>query len=259
MKYGIGHLSVAPCRAEASDSSEQVTQLLFGETIKVYEKKRSWYRVKTAHDNYECWMDENQFQFITQREFESFNAEKPKVVSDLVEILSKEDGSELMTILMGASLPHIENNLVDVKDGIWKFEGNTIDSNVVHSKQKIAENAFMLLNTPYQWGGRSPFGIDCSGFVQLVYKLNGIFLPRDASQQASMGQALSFIEEAEEGDLAFFDNDEGKITHVGIILSNNRIIHASGKVRIDKLDHQGIFNQEKRDYSHRLRLISSIY
>ena len=259
MKYGIGHLSVSPCRAEASDSSEQVTQLLFGETLKVYEKKKSWFRVKTVHDNYECWMDENQFKFITQREFEALIETRPQVVSDLVEVLSKEDGSELMTVILGANLPNIENNLVDVKEAVWKFEGNKIDANTVHPKEKLAEHAFMLLNAPYQWGGRSPFGIDCSGFVQLIYKLNGVFLPRDASQQASMGQALSFIEEAEEGDLAFFDNDEGKITHVGIILSNNRIIHASGKVRIDKLDHQGIFNQEKRNYSHRLRLMSSIY
>jgi hypothetical protein len=248
-----------PCRAEASDSSEQVTQLLFGETIKVYEKKRSWYRVKTAHDSYECWMDENQFQFITQREFEQLNEKKPFVVSDLAEVLTKEDGTELMTVLMGSNLPNIKNKIVDVKEATWKFEGNSLDSNETQEKGKLTENAVMLLNAPYQWGGRSPFGIDCSGFVQLVYKLNGIYLPRDASQQASMGQALSFIEEAEEGDLAFFDNEEGNITHVGIILSNNRIIHASGNVRIDKLDHQGIYNQEKRDYSHRLRLISSIY
>ena len=259
MKYGIGHLSVVPCRAEASDKSEQVTQLLFGETLKVYEKKRSWYRIKTAHDSYECWMDENQFKFITQREFEKLNSEKPLVVSDLAEVLTKEDGSELMTVLMGSNLPNLENKIVDVKEAVWKFEGSCTNTNVIHEKKKLTENAFMLLNAPYQWGGRSPFGIDCSGFVQLIYKLNGIYLPRDASQQASMGQPLSFIEEAEEGDLAFFDNEEGKITHVGIILANNRIIHASGKVRIDKLDHQGIFNQEKRDYSHRLRLISSIY
>ena len=259
MKYGIGHLSVAPCRAEASDRSEQVTQLLLGETIKVYEKKRSWYRVKTVHDGYECWMDENQFQFINQREFEDLNNKKPIVVSDLVEVLTNTEENSMMTILLGCNLPNLNNDIIQINEQKWNFEGSTIDSGVVHPKSKIAENAFMLLNAPYQWGGRSVFGIDCSGFVQVIYKLNGVSLPRDASQQAEMGQALSFIEEAEEGDLAFFDNDEGTITHVGIILSNNRIIHASGKVRIDKLDHQGIFNLEKRDYSHRLRLISKIY
>ncbi|MBL4709182.1 MAG: C40 family peptidase [Flavobacteriales bacterium] len=259
MKYGIGHLSVVPCRAEATDRSEQVTQLLFGETVKVYEKKRSWFRVKTAHDNYECWMDENQFQFITQREFEELNTIKPTVVADLVEVMNNPDSNELMTVLLGSNLPKLNKDKVQIKDTMWNYEGSSIRTDIVHSKQKIAENAYMLLNSPYQWGGRSAFGIDCSGFVQLIYKLNGVFLPRDASQQASMGETLSFIEEAEEGDLAFFDNTEGAITHVGIILSSNRIIHASGKVRIDKLDHQGIFNQEKRDYSHRLRLITKIY
>lgn len=251
MKYGIGHLSVIPCRAEASDSSEQVTQLLFGECIKVYEKKKSWYRIKSAHDNYECWIDENQFQFISQELFDELNSKKPNLVGDLVSVMSKDTG-ELMPVLLGSNLPA-------EKVQEWNFEGHRISTSQVAGKDKICEHAFLLLNSPYQWGGRSPFGIDCSGFVQLVYKLNGVFLPRDAYQQAEMGQALSFIEEAEEGDLAFFDNEEGKITHVGIILSNNKIIHASGKVRIDKLDHQGIFNSEKRDYTHRLRLISKIY
>ena len=259
MKYGIGHLSVVPCRAEASDKSEQVTQLLLGETIKVYEQKRSWYRIKTAHDNYECWIDENQFIFISQREFEILNNSKPHVITDLVSIASLESNQEMMTVLMGSNLPHFNRGAFKIADKALNFDGITQSTKQVLEKSKIAENSYLLLNSPYQWGGRSPFGIDCSGFVQLIYKLNGIFLPRDASQQAVMGQALSFIEEAEEGDLAFFDNEEGKITHVGIILSNNRIIHASGKVRVDKLDHQGIFNLEKRDYTHRLRLISKIF
>jgi len=116
----------------------------------------------------------------------------------------------------------------------------------------------MYLNAPYLWGGRSPFGIDCSGFTQVIYKLNGFKLPRDASQQATIGETLSFIEESESGDLAFFDNEEGNIIHVGIMLENNNIIHASGKVRIDKIDHQGIFNSETNTYSHRLRLIKKI-
>ena len=116
----------------------------------------------------------------------------------------------------------------------------------------------MYINSPYLWGGRSPFGIDCSGFVQLVYRMNGIQLPRDASDQAKIGQTLSFIEEAEEGDLAFFDNNEGDIIHVGIMLEDNRIIHASGKVRIDKIDHQGIYNVDTKQYSHRLRIIKAI-
>ncbi|MEQ8623984.1 MAG: C40 family peptidase [Vicingaceae bacterium] len=260
MKYGIGHLSVVPCRAEASDKSEQVTQLLLGELIKVYEKKnKSWFRVKTVHDNYECWMDENQFLLISQREYEALLTSKTPVVSDLIQGLSHKNSGEIMTILFGSNLPHHEKQTITLGKDNWKYDGSYQQIDKLKPKEKIAENALLFLNAPYQWGGRSPFGIDCSGFVQLVYKLNGIFLPRDASQQATKGQALSFIEEAEEGDLAFFDNEEGQITHVGIILANNRIIHASGCVRIDRLDHQGIYKEEKRDYSHRLRLIAKLF
>jgi len=260
MKYGIGHLSVVPCRAEASDKSEQVTQLLLGELVKVYEKKnKSWYRVKTVHDNYECYMDENQFLFISQREFETLSKSKPPVVSDLIQGLSHSNSGEIITVLFGSNLPHLREHNIILGSDQWKYDGGIQLIDKIKPKEKIAENALLFLNAPYQWGGRSPFGIDCSGFVQLVYKLNGILLPRDASQQATKGQALSFIEEAEEGDLAFFDNEEGLITHVGIILANNRIIHASGCVRIDRLDHQGIYQEEKRDYSHRLRLIAKLF
>ena len=123
----------------------------------------------------------------------------------------------------------------------------------------IIENAFLYMNSPYLWGGKSPLGIDCSGYVQMVYAMNGIDLPRDAYLQAEIGQSLSFIEEAEEGDLAFFDNDDGKIIHVGIMLKDHRIIHASGKVRVDRIDHQGIFRNESNDYSHSLRIIKKIF
>jgi len=260
MKYGICHLSVVPCRSEASDKSEQVTQLLFGELLKVYEKKSSWYRVKHQSDGYECWIDEKQFRFIAQREYESILDSKPNVLGDLAEVVSNCQNGERMSILIGSQLSGYRS-----KDQILEFADQKFELASKHpvslellSKDRLKDTALLLLNSPYQWGGRSPFGIDCSAFVQIVYKLNGIQLPRDASQQAKMGQSLSFIEEAEEGDLAFFDNEEGAITHVGILLDGNRIIHASGKVRIDKLDHQGIFNRELNDYTHRLRLISKI-
>ncbi|HAV55466.1 MAG TPA: hydrolase Nlp/P60, partial [Aequorivita sp.] len=136
------------------------------------------------------------------------------------------------------------------------FEGKLISG--ILPKEHIIETALLYLNSPYLWGGKTPFGIDCSGFTQMVYKLNGYKLLRDASQQATQGEALSFIEESEPGDLAFFDNEEGKITHVGIIMKENYIIHAHGKVRIDRLDHSGIFNYEMRGHTHKLRVIKRI-
>lgn len=260
MKYGICHLSVVPCRAEASDKSEQVTQLLFGELIKVYEKKSSWYRIKHQNDGYECYIDEKQFLFIKQKEFELIKETRPNVLTDLADLISHKASGERMSILIGSQLSGFstKDNSLNFSNQEYHIEGSFAEKLTPKPKNSLKDHALLLLNSPYQWGGRSPFGIDCSGFVQLVYKLNGIQLPRDASQQAKMGQALSFIEEAEEGDLAFFDNEEGLITHVGILLDSNRIIHASGKVRIDKLDHQGIYNQEINDYTHRLRLIAKI-
>ena len=115
------------------------------------------------------------------------------------------------------------------------------------------------LNAPYLWGGRSPFGIDCSGFTQLVFKFAGIKLQRDAYQQGGQGSIINFIEEVQPGDLAFFSNDEGAIIHVGIMLKDNRIIHSSGKVRIDKIDHFGIYNAETKKHSHLLKLIKRMF
>lgn len=257
MKYGICHLSVVPCRFEPFDTSEMVTQLLFGETVKIYEeKKKDWRRVKTAYDDYDCWIDEKQITYISKEEFEAIN--QAVVSSELIQVVQNES-SELMTpITIGSSLPEFTDNQFKIGDQTYSFTGQTVNTQQTIGKENIVQNAMMFLNSPYLWGGRSPFGIDCSGFSQVVYKLNGVKLPRDASQQAEIGQTLSFIEESESGDLAFFDNDEGNIIHVGIMLENNRIIHASGKVRIDKIDHQGIFNVDTGDYSHRLRLIKKI-
>ena len=139
---------------------------------------------------------------------------------------------------------------------MYEFNGLTTPGFV--KKEKITENALIYLNAPYLWGGRTPLGIDCSGLTQMIYRLQGIDLPRDAYQQAKVGTTLSFIEESEPGDLAFFDNEEGKVIHVGIILKDNHIIHASGKVRIDRIDQQGIFNSEIGNHTHKLRLIKSI-
>lgn len=257
MKYGVCHLSVVPCRFEPFETSEMVTQLLFGETVKLYEeKKKDWRRAKTAYDDYDCWIDEKQITFITEQEFEAINLSK--LSGELVHVVESKDTGLITPICIGSSLPNINKKNIQIGNQKLSFTGQTIDTSKKIDKALLVQNAMMYLNAPYLWGGRSPFGIDCSGFTQVVYKLNGFKLPRDASQQAEIGQTLSFIEESESGDLAFFDNEEGNIIHVGIMLENNRIIHASGKVRIDKIDHQGIFNIDTGDYSHRLRLIKKI-
>ncbi len=257
MKYGICHLSNVPCRLEPADTSEMVTQLLYGETVKIYEeKKKDWRRAKTAYDNYDCWIDIKQVTIITEEEFNTINSDF--VSTELVDVIEKE-GSKIVTpISLGSTLPNFNNSTINFAEEDFSFEGGFVNTLNGLAKENLVGNAMMYLNAPYLWGGRSPFGIDCSGFTQVIYKLNGFKLPRDASQQAKIGETLSFIEESESGDLAFFDNEEGNIIHVGIMLENNRIIHASGKVRIDRIDHQGIFNVDTNTYSHRLRLIKKV-
>lgn len=258
MKFGICHLSVVPCRVEPSDKSEMVTQLLFGETVKIYEEKRAdWRKIKTTYDDYECWVDKKQIIEISEEEYKQINISS-FVSSDLVHIIKNEINNEVTPIVIGSSLPNFSSDILKFNNQTFAFDGAQIDTSSQEDKSKLVEHSFMFLNTPYLWGGRSPFGIDCSGFSQILYKLIGVKLPRDAYQQASIGQTLSFVEEAEAGDLAFFDNEEGNIIHVGMVLEENKIIHASGKVKIDKLDHQGIYNVDTNRYSHRLRLIKKI-
>lgn len=248
MQYGICNLSIVPLRFEASDKSELVSQVLYGDLFKIIDVRKSWVKIRLAFDKYEGWIDHKQYLEITKEEYTKLNKEPLKLVSDLIEHV-QDSNQQLYPISLGASL-----NALTVLN--HKFEGNF--TQIKHPKPHIIDTSFLYLNAPYLWGGKSPFGIDCSGFTQMVYKLNGYKLLRDASQQATQGQALSFIEESEPGDLAFFDNSEGVIIHVGIIMKDNYIIHAHGKVRIDRLDHTGIYNSEKQIHTHKLRVIKKI-
>ncbi len=248
MKYGIIHLSIVPIRLEPSDTSEMVTQALYGESIKILEKRKKWSRIRLMFDGYEGWMDNKQIIQIEKELFEDLSSETPILSADLVNFVTDEV-QQLQSVVLGSNM-----NVLSLLS--HKFEGHTISGQ--KPKSALVETALLYLNTPYLWGGKSPFGIDCSGFSQMVYKLNGYQLKRDASQQATQGEALSFIEESEPGDLAFFDNSEGSITHVGIILKDHYIIHAHGHVRVDRIDHTGIFNVDQKQYSHKLRVIKKI-
>ncbi len=248
MKYGLCNLSVVPLRAEPSDASELVSQVLYGELFKVVEQRKKWSRIRLFFDKYEGWVDNKQILLISEEEYRTLKKESPIYATDLVDIVTTKE-NQLLSIFLGCQV----NNC---KFLTHTFEGKSISEKL--PKEKIINTAILYLNSPYLWGGKTPFGIDCSGFTQMVYKLNGYKLLRDASQQATQGEALSFIEESEPGDLAFFDNAEGLITHVGIIMEDNYIIHAHGKVRIDRIDHTGIFNYEAREHTHKLRVIKRI-
>ena len=253
MKYGISNLSIVPMRDEAADHVEMVNQILFGEHFKILESRKKWSKIRLSHDNYEGWISNKQWIEITEEDYKQLEKDVSTITTDVLDIITKE---QPQPIVIGSILPFYKSGHALLNNEMYQFDGLTTTGFV--KKEKLIENALMYLNAPYLWGGRSPLGIDCSGFTQMVYRLQGVDLPRDAYQQAEVGTTLSFVEKSEAGNLAFFDNNEGKITHVGIILENNHIIHASGKVRIDRIDQKGIFNTEIGTHTHKLRLIKSI-
>ena len=253
MNYGISNLAIVPMRNEAADQSEMVNQIIFGEHFKVLEIRKKWSKIRLAHDSYEGWICNKQWIEIEGDIYKQLDKEVAVITTDILDIITK---NRPKPIVIGSILPSYKSGHALINNEMYQFDGLTTPGFI--KKEKLVENALMYLNAPYLWGGRSPLGIDCSGLTQMVYRLQGINLPRDAYQQAELGTSLSFVEESEAGDLAFFDNTEGKITHVGIILEENYIIHASGKVRIDRIDQQGIFNTEIGNHTHKLRLIKSI-
>jgi len=248
MQYGISNLSIVPLREFPQDTSEMISQVLYGEHFKILEQRKKWSRIRLAFDNYEGWIDNKQFVEISKENYLMIDKLKPQYSLDLVEMVQNQK-KQLLTLPIGSAVHST------------KYLKHDYDGNCISGKQKkshLIDTALNYLNAPYLWGGKTPFGIDCSGLTQMVYKINGYSLLRDASQQATQGEVLSFIEESEPGDLAFFDNDEGNITHVGIIMDDNYIIHAHGQVRIDRLDHTGIYNSERRTHTHKLRVIKKI-
>lgn len=238
MTKGICNVSIAPLRADSSDKSEIVSQLLYGESADIIEVKDNWTKILTHYDNYEAWMDTKQISAVSD---EFLTSRKTNLVKEPFQSTMTESGKVLLS--MGSEV---------------NFE-TTAPTRGHDLSESIVNCAKEFLNVPYLWGGKSFFGIDCSGFTQIVYKIYGIKIPRDTYQQAELGEALTFIEEAKPGDLAFFENSEGRIIHVGFILADQKIIHAHGKVRIDSLDSTGIFNKDQNRHTHKLRFIRSYF
>ena len=256
MQYAACQVSIAPMRAHPSDKSEMVSQLLFGEAVEIQDSKDTWRMGSCAWDGYAGWVDAKQLTPLSEEEFNACQQHQTLSLS-LVEGLMASD--HFVPLTMGAVLPRYDGLKCSLGGQSYQFSGPVVTPGPQQLGIKwIVKIARRYLNAPYLWGGKSPFGIDCSGFTQMVFKTAGIRLFRDANQQVVQGRAIDFAEQCQSGDLAFFDNGRGHITHVGIILPECHIIHASGKVRIDKLDHFGIFNSEQNRYTHQLRIIKRL-
>ncbi len=251
MPHLVCIVPVCPMRSIASHRSEQVSQLLFGDVVEIIAVDGDFVQVKYLFDDYEGWCQRSQLAEININQFDNSIELLNSDVANEVQVNSKR-----MLIPLGCSLGNLQNN-----SALWemyniKYLGNLIEpKNHLHDTVLLKDIAMLFLNTAYLWGGRSIFGVDCSGFCQTVFRFIGIPLLRDAYQQASQGEAIGFLQEVKLGDLAFFDNPEGKITHVGMLLDQETIIHASGRVRIDTIDHLGIVNVDTGLRTHKLRII----
>ena len=233
--FGICNLNTIPVRKEKSSKSELITQLIYGEIYKVLKKDKKWYHIEISDDNYKGWINYSQFFEISKDTFDNILNTKPILLQEISKEIETLDGKMLLSI--GAKISST------------KALNHSLNKPYNQKKTTIAQTAMKYLNTTYLWGGKTNNGIDCSGFSQMVFKINGINILRDANQQANQGKEIDFSS-IEEGDLAFFG--EKKVTHVGIILKNKKIIHAFGKVRIDFLKKNGILNVETNKISHKL-------
>jgi cell wall-associated NlpC family hydrolase len=256
MTYGINLLSMIPVREAPNDKAEMVNQLLFGEVFQVEKIQGNWAYIASAFDNYKGWIDKKQMVGIGETEYTRLSSEDIYVSTDISQIVQNKSADELIPVVAGSSLPKPDKDMNFVMAGRdFSYEGPAGDLINVKLAKQIPAIADMFKGAPYMWGGRSIYGLDCSGFTQIVFKIAGYRIKRDASEQAGEGETVDFISNAKPGDLLFFDNEEGNITHVGLFIGSHKIIHAHGKVRVDNIDHQGIYNRDAREYSHKLRLI----
>ncbi len=253
MRYGICMLAAVAIKEMPSAKSQMVSQLLFGELMMLNDTKDDWFLIETVDDHYAGWVRCNQVKELTESGFAELNDSERFYLQTLSAQVRAKDA--IIPIFRGAQFHGWEAGTFTVAGESFYYKKAVHHVPAEVGSREILSVAVDYLSVPYLWGGRSPMGIDGSGLVQMAYKMNGIMLPRDAAQQVEKGEQILFVEAAEPGDLAFFENNDGSINHVGLILGNNKILHAWGKVRIDNIDHQGIFNQEAGKYTHHLRVV----
>jgi len=260
MQYAVSVLPVVPLRSGASDKDEMVSQLVFGEYVTIIEKQQKWSFVEICHDGYQGWIYSPMILNVPEESALSMINSNARILGNLILPVTNNLSKHPIYIPAGSSLYEYKPASNSFRTGDLHFYCQ--QEPFFYSRENIRENisqaALGFINIPYLWGGKNPFGMDCSGLTQTVMKLFGTKIPRDARKQVGEGITVNFIDEAKPGDLAFFDNEEGEIIHTGIIIRNQQIIHASGRVRVDRIDHQGIYDSALKQYTHRLRVIKNV-
>ncbi len=257
--------SWVPLRLSASSASEMVSSLLFGERCELLQQENDWLKVRCLHDGYIGWIPANYLFLLPENWLQwkwSIVLDGDSAwVSDSNQIQGlSQPGNTVILLSPGSWVPAVEQlEIAGITyrytrrsgQDSWRLSSKVLLNPTLPVALRIQETARMFINTPYLWGGRSLWGVDCSGLVQLVAAMVGIKMPRDAYQQAQVGTKKMW-DSAAPGDLAYFSNKEGKVTHVGILLENSYIIHAHGRVRIDQLTPAGIVSTDTGKQTHTL-------
>lgn len=268
--------SVVPVRTEASETSEQITQMLFGEICTIEEQKTRWIRVKLALDGQMGWVDAKMIATLSTDEYKSYSAalKAAAYVAFPMAYAVSENNGQTIPLTAGTRLTNYHNGHFEVLGVGFRIDAGMVLTKPLELTQpNLLQSVRFFLNIPYLWGGKNALGMDCSGFTQTILSLFGHKIPRNASEQVTQGRLISRLSSSKAGDLAFFCHYEEaatqeitsnlkqqstetnaiarqKITHVGILIDSERIIHCSGRVKIEKIDTTGIFSVEQSDTAH---------
>ena len=254
MLKGICKTTLIPMRKEPFESSEMVSQVLFGDTYTIIDEVKNWYKIKLDFDGYLGWIDAKLINLIDESVFLNIEISETYVTDKLITTATIKGEAGIFYLLAGSTLYNLRGNNFTIAENNYQLTF-PISSTTFTKSETIIFAALQFVNIPYIWGGRSSFGLDCSGLVQTACKIGGFKVARDSSQQALDGELINSIDDAKPSDLLFFENENRKIVHVGILLSPGKIIHSSGYVRIDTVDKVGIFNQDRKEYTHKLKII----
>lgn len=260
MKVGVIHSTLAAMRKAPSHKSEMVNQLLFGEHAAIVKVIGSWMYIESAFDGCSGWIEALSVSPLGDDQLIWFNNKQSIVLPRLCRALVHGKEKSFIHLVPGSLLPSYDGETGEFHLGDQHYQlDHPVDKDIIKLERAgIVATAYSFLHSPFLWGGRSPYGIDSAGLIQVILKIHGISIPRDIVQQVARGLAVNFIDDADPGDLVFFDDARGEIVHAGIIVEQGRILHAYGKVRIDKIDHQGIFREDRGEYTHRLRVVKNI-
>ncbi len=262
MIYGISSIAKIPVRTKPAHQSEMSNEIIFGESYTIIDEQSDWLLVRSGWDAYQGWISRGSHTPISQKDFNDLFVRPEVFCTAPFQSAFLSSSADSLYLSAGSRLPFFNegSRQFRINDVIYTLSHDATYSGIIDKniRSSVIETAGRLINTPYLWGGKSSFGTDCSGFVQTVLRIHGINIPRDSPEQSGQGSAVQSPDNSRTGDLAFFHNEEGKIVHVGFVAPQGLILHASGKVRMDRLDHKGIYNAEMGKYSHRLSLIKDL-